>query len=317
MQNRSAAALLGSLSENSGVSALPATSQRVMELARRYRETRDRTEWLCEPLLIEDYVIQSMPDVSPPKWHLAHTTWFFENFLLLPHLSGYTPHHPAFAVLFNSYYKSVGPHFERSHRGLLSRPSVQEIYRYRAAIDGFVEALLDQAGPGQLAQIEPILTLGIHHEQQHQELLLTDIKHIFWSNPLRPVYRPRIRAQLQPERTPRAAATLTFPAGIRSLGLNADQAPFSFDNERPSHRVYLENFGIQSQAVSCGEYLEFIEAGGYRSPTHWLSDGWDELQRQKWEAPLYWENIEGRWMIYTLSGMKAVDEHEPACHVSY
>lgn len=288
-----------------------------MNLARRYRETRGRTEWLCEPLLIEDYVIQSMPDVSPPKWHLAHTTWFFENFLLLPHLSGYKPHHPAFGLLFNSYYKSVGRHLERERRGLLSRPTVQETYRYRTAIDGYVEALLGQASSSELEAIEPILALGIHHEQQHQELLLTDIKHIYWTNPLRPAYGPRIRNKQEPEHAPLKSQVLSFPAGTYKLGINADDASFSFDNERPAHRVYLQSYGIHARAVSCGEYLEFIEAGGYRNPAHWLSDGWDEAQRRKWSAPLYWERDDGHWQIYTLSGAKPLDEQEPLCHISY
>jgi ergothioneine biosynthesis protein EgtB len=288
-----------------------------MELSHRFREARGRTEWLCEPLLIEDYVIQSMPDVSPPKWHLAHTTWFFENFLLIPHLPGYEAHHPDYGYLFNSYYKTVGPHLERARRGMLSRPSVQEIFRYRAAIDGFIQALLDQATEERLARIEPILALGIHHEQQHQELLLTDIKHILWSNPLRPVYRTRIRPSLRTERVPRPTQALSFTPGQFMLGVNAEDTPFSFDNERPAHRTYLAAFGVHSLPVSCGEFLEFIESGAYRNPALWLSDGWDEVQRQGWQAPLYWEKIDGRWMIYTLSGMKSLDEHEPVCHVSY
>jgi ergothioneine biosynthesis protein EgtB len=295
-----------------------------MELSRRYRETRGRTEWLCEPLLVEDYVIQSMPDVSPPKWHLAHTTWFFENFVLSPHLPGYEPYHSGFARLFNSYYKTVGDHWDRSRRGLLSRPSVQEIYRYRAAVDGFVQALLDQATDEVLARIEPIIVLGIHHEQQHQELLVTDIKHILWTNPLRPVYRPRTRAHLKLEplhatqqRHP-PADLLRFPAGLARVGLDEEEAPFSFDNERPAHRVHLESFGILSRPVTCGEYLEFIESGGYRNPVYWLSDGWDESQRQGWRAPLYWErDSDGEWAVYTLSGTKPLDEREPVCHVSY
>jgi ergothioneine biosynthesis protein EgtB len=289
------------------------------QLIRRFREVRSFTESLCEPLLTEDYVIQSMPDVSPPKWHLAHTTWFFENFLLVPYAPGFRPFHPGFGFLFNSYYKSVGPHFERARRGLLSRPSVEEIYRYRAEVDQSVAALLGTASQDLLHAIEPIVTLGLHHEQQHQELLLTDIKHILWTHPLRPAYRPR-PAALRTERAPHTTRILSFPEGIASIGLQTTAAgseTFGFDNERPRHRVFLEAFGIHSLPVSCGEFLEFVEAGAYREPTLWLSAGWDENLKQGWQAPLYWEKQDGRWWIYTLAGMKPLDEHEPVCHVSY
>jgi ergothioneine biosynthesis protein EgtB len=288
------------------------------EMTRKYREFRNLTEWLCQPLLTEDYVIQSMPDVSPPKWHLAHTTWFFEHFLLSPHFPGYTPFHPAYGYLFNSYYKSAGPHVERSQRGLLSRPSVEEVYQYRKAVDLKVGELLAQASPEQLATLAPILTLGLNHEQQHQELLLTDIKHLLWSNLLRPAYRPELGASLRCKQPlAPAARLLSFAAGPAKLGAPIGEDRFCYDNERPGHRVFLEAYGLHSRQVSNGEFLEFIESGGYQQPSHWLSDGWDESQRKGWSAPLYWEKQDGRWWTYTLSGSKRLDEQEPVSHISY
>jgi ergothioneine biosynthesis protein EgtB len=293
----------------------PASSRKA--LGARYQEIRSFTERLCAPLLIEDYGVQPVPEVSPPKWHLAHTTWFFERFLLTRHVPGYESFDPAFDFLFNSYYNSIGPHLDRARRGLQSRPGVTEIYRYRHSVDQAIEAMLGQSSERRLADIEPILTLGIHHEQQHQELLLTDIKHILWCNCLRPAYRSR-EAERMPSGLLRTAVpdqVLRFDSVLSTLGARGDE--FCFDNERPAHRVYLEAFELSTRPVSCGQFLEFIEGGGYRDPSLWLSAGWEEVQRRGWEAPLYWEKQEGRWWVYTLDGFTRLNEDEPVCHISY
>lgn len=293
----------------------------------RYRETRARTEQLCEPLIVEDYGVQPVLEVSPPKWHLAHTTWFFEHFLLMHHAPSYKPFHPAFDFLFNSYYKSIGPHLDRTRRGMLSRPGVQEVYQYRHRIDQAIEALIGEADEAELRQLEALLVLGIQHEEQHQELLLTDIKHIFWCNPLRPTYRNRLVEHKVAEhnlaehesklsvRSSRVPQIIRYESGLSTLGWQSDE--FCFDNELPAHRVFLETFGISSHPVSCGEYVEFIEHGGYRNPSLWLSAGWEEVLRQKWEAPLYWEKQGREWWIFTLKGFIPLNESEPLCHVSF
>lgn len=279
-----------------------------------YRAIRRNTEELCAPLLTEDYGVQSMPDVSPPKWHLAHTAWFFETFLLLPLLDGYRRFHPDFGCLFNSYYETVGPFFPRAQRGLLSRPTVEEVYRYRQHVDDSMEELIDVADGHERQQVCERTVLGINHEQQHQELLLTDIKHNFAINPLRPAY------QKTPQR-PGPAVTgddfrwLTYPGGIVTTGHNGDG--FAFDNEGPRHKTYLQDFSLASRPITNGEYLEFVEAGGYRRPEYWMSEGWAVVNSNGWGAPLYWEKIENEWWIMTLSGMMALDESAPVCHVSF
>lgn len=279
---------------------------------RGYAEVRRQTESLCVPLAIEDYVIQSSPDASPVKWHLAHTTWFFETFLLQPFFPGYRPFHARFGYLFNSYYETVGSFFPRLQRGTLSRPTVQEIYGYRKHVDVHMAELLARPDSRGGAEIDSRTELGIHHEQQHQELLLTDIKNAFGTNPLRPVYLQHSGAR---NLRARPREWLAFKAGMRGIGHGAKG--FAFDNESPRHRVYLGEFEIASTPVSNGEYLEFIEAGGYRQPELWLSEGWKTVGERGWEAPLYWERIDSAWQHYTLSGMRSVDESEPVCHVSF
>jgi ergothioneine biosynthesis protein EgtB len=279
-------------------------------LAEQYRAVRAFTERLCEPLVTEDYLIQSMPDISPTKWHIAHTSWFFETFLLTAALPGYTPFHPRFSYLFNSYYNAVGDRWSRPQRGLLSRPTVAEVYRYRRYVDQHMLELLDRIDtlPVDLA----VVALGLHHEQQHQELMLTDIKHVFSINPLRPVYRDYKRPAAQ------EAAPLhwnAYPEGIVAIGYDGDD--FAFDNEFPRHRVFVEPFQIGSRLITNGEYLEFIADGGYRQPLLWLSDGWATVQAQGWAAPLYWEQIDGEWWQFSLAGMRKVDPAEPVCHVSF
>jgi ergothioneine biosynthesis protein EgtB len=277
----------------------------------RYREVRDATEALCAPLAIEDYCIQSMPDVSPAKWHLAHTTWFFETFILLPCAPGYRAFDPRFDHLFNSYYQTVGSPFPRARRGLLSRPTVEEVRRYRAYVDRAMEDLLGQCPPAQAATVSARVELGLHHEQQHQELLLTDIKHVFSINPLKPAYRPLPHAATD------AAAPLAwveYAGGVHEIG-HAGPG-FAFDNETPRHRVYLNDFALASRPVTNDEYLAFMEDGGYRRPELWLSDGWAEIRAAGIEAPLYWERREGAWWTYTLGGMRPVQGAEPVVHLS-
>jgi len=275
-----------------------------------YSRNRNDSEILCAPLAIEDYGVQSMDQVSPPKWHLAHTSWFFETLLLKPFLSGYQAFHPLFANLFNSYYESLGSYHPQPQRGQLSRPTVAEVYRYRKHVDAHMAALLADGAHPQWAEIERRTVLGINHEQQHQELLLTDIKHNFAINPLRPVYRELAS-------TAGTAAPLrwvAFSGGVRAIGNTG--SGFSYDNELPHHKVHLDGFELASRPVTNGEFNEFIEAGGYREPSHWLSDGWKAVQQNDWRAPLYWEQNEGQWAQMTLAGMRLVDEHAPVSHVS-
>ena len=251
-----------------------------MFLIDRYREVRHGTRRLCEPLAIEDYGLQSMPECSPPKWHLAHTTWFFETFLLAEHEPDFRPHHPQFGFLFNSYYEALGERWPRPARGLLSRPTVAEVNAYRDAVDARMLRLLETTD-----SIAPLVELGLQHEQQHQELLLTDLKHAFGLNPLRPAYRPAALSEPVHEAPP--LKWETFDAGVRSIGHVGEG--FAFDNELPRHRVFLEAFALASRPVTVGEYREFLEDGGYDRPTLWLSDGWAARQHHGWTAPLYWD----------------------------
>jgi ergothioneine biosynthesis protein EgtB len=259
-----------------------ATTAKGVALADSYRTVRRCTEGLCEPLATEDYVIQSMPDASPVKWHLAHTTWFFETFLLTPHLPGYQVFHPEFRSLFNSYYQSVGARWPRSQRGLLSRPTVVEVFGYRAYVDKQVAELLRTADNETLGKIAAIVLLGLQHEQQHQELVLTDLKHAWAANPLAPVYReaPSEVGTRPPQNW------LSFPAGLAWIG--HDGSGFAFDNELPRHRTWLHAFQLGSRLVTNAEYLAFVKDGGYARPDLWLSDGWAARPAQGWEAPLYW-----------------------------
>ena len=277
-----------------------------------YSEVRELTAELCRPLAVEDYVIQSAPECSPAKWHLAHTTWFFENFLLAPLLPGYRAFHPQYSYLFNSYYETVGTFFPRPMRGLLSRPTVDDVFGYRAHVDGHMHNLIAGLDPQRDAASVSRVTLGLHHEQQHQELLLTDLKNLLALNPLRPVYR---QAEDQPPAPANKLTWLEFPAGIYSAG--SDGKGFSFDNETPRHRVFLERFALATRPVSNGEYMEFIEAGGYANPALWLSDGWRKVNEAGWQAPQYWERTDGQWWHMTLSGFQRVDPQAPVCHVSY
>jgi len=283
------------------------------EAAARYRAVRAVTETICDPLETEDYVIQTMTDVSPPKWHLAHVSWFFETFLLKPSLRGYREFHPEFEYLFNSYYEAVGERHPRPERGLLSRPTVREVYRYREHVDRFMEELIHEAADEDWRKAADLLELGLHHEQQHQELLLTDLKHILAANTrIPPVYRDR---PLPPPHAPPPVDWLPREGGVTQIGYEGEG--FCYDNEMPRHCCYLQPHSLASRLVTNGEYLEFVEAGGYRNPEYWLSDGWAAVNEHDWRAPLYWRNDGGVWRQMTLAGLRPLQENEPVCHVSY
>lgn len=278
----------------------------------RFAAVRETSCRLAAPLSPEDQTVQSMPDASPTKWHLAHASWFFETFLLQPHLAGYQPFDPQFGYLFNSYYEAVGARHPRPERGLLSRPGVGEIMRYRAHVDAAMARLLAEAPPAKWREVEPLLDLGLNHEQQHQELILMDIKHAFSVNPLLPAYhQPRPLAEHD-------ALPLDFidlPGGLHEIGHAG--GGFAFDNEGPRHKVWLEPFRLANRLVTCGEYLAFMDDGGYRRPELWLSEGWATVSREGWRAPLYWHEAEGGWRIFTLAGLRRLADAEPVCHVSY
>jgi ergothioneine biosynthesis protein EgtB len=282
-------------------------------LLEEYLRIRATTERLASVLSAEDQTVQTMPDVSPTKWHRAHVTWFFETFVLGEYAQGYHAFDDAFAYIFNSYYEAVGARHPRPERGLLSRPGIDEIARYRSYVDGQMDALLrDPDQPG----LADLITLGLHHEQQHQELLLMDIKHVLSRNPLHPVYLPATLPRA--EGHPPKAGWLEHDGGPVEIGHRG--VGFGFDNEYPVHTVHLTPFGLADRPVTCGEWLSFMEDDGYRRPEFWLSDGWAVVNAQDWDAPLYWsrdpDNPE-RWLQFTLSGLRPVDPDEPVCHVSY
>ncbi|MGB1548628.1 MAG: ergothioneine biosynthesis protein EgtB, partial [Alphaproteobacteria bacterium] len=283
-----------------------ATARRYESLKARYRETRGRSMTLASRLEAEDQTVQSMPDASPTKWHLAHTTWFFETFLLKPHLKDYAVFHPRYGYLFNSYYEAEGTRHPRLERGLLTRPTLDEVLAYRAHVDRAMEGLLDQAN------VAPLVELGIHHEEQHQELLLTDILHLFSLNPLRPAYAPYPSA---PAAKLAPLSWIAFPGGTLTVG--AGETGFAFDNERPRHDVLLRPYRLASRAVTNGEWQAFLAEDGYARPELWLSDGWAWVQSEGIAAPLYWEERDGNWWAMTLSGFKPVEAASPVTHVSF
>jgi ergothioneine biosynthesis protein EgtB len=276
-------------------------------LRERYLEIRDTSLQITEPFSAEDQMLQSMPDCSPAKWHLAHTTWFFETFILSPYISGYKTFDSRYKQLFNSYYKQLGSHPYRGARGLMSRPSLDEIHAYRAHVDKAMLHHLEVPDERTAALVE----VGLNHEQQHQELILTDIKHALWSMPLRPerAEGPRSVKNAEP------LQWIEFEGGIREIG--HEGAGFSFDNETPRHQVLLTPFKLASRLVTNAEYLEFMNDGGYRRPELWLSDGWDAVCAQGWKSPFYWEEREGHWFDFSYDGMREVDPAAPVCHVSY
>jgi ergothioneine biosynthesis protein EgtB len=277
----------------------------------RYRAIRSTTEWLIDPLSAEDCAIQSMPDMSPAKWHLGHTTWFFETMILESTEAGFRPFDASFRVLFNSYYNTVGEQHPRPRRGMLSRPGLDRVRQYRSDVDRRMERpLRDGTLPEKALSA---LEVGLNHEQQHQELLLMDVKHLFSCNPLRPTYRP---LEEPPATDPGDLTWSDFPGGSVAIGHEGNG--FAFDNERPRHEILVQPFSLANRPVTCGEYLEFMADGGYRRPELWLSDGWEVADRHGWEAPLYWERDEdGTWSLLTLHGPRPVRGEEPVVHVSY
>lgn len=277
----------------------------------RYHQIRKTTLALCETLSPEDCAVQSMPDCSPTKWHLAHTSWFFETFILEANLPDYAHFNPQFRVLFNSYYQTVGDQYSRPQRGLLSRPSLDEVFAYRQHVDRYMLRVIEDERLFTKA-LSDILEVGLNHEQQHQELMLTDIKHLFSFNPSHPAYRP-YSAPASSKTEP--LGWHRFEEGLKWIG--HEGADFAFDNEQPRHRVFVHPFEIASRAATNGEFIEFIEADGYRRPELWLSDGWYAVKDFGWSAPLYWKREGDRWFAHTLSGRREIDANEPVCHVSY
>jgi ergothioneine biosynthesis protein EgtB len=277
----------------------------------RYLDVRGTTRDLARPLGPEDQTVQSMPDASPTKWHLAHTTWFFETFLLIPFAPDYRPFDPRYGYLFNSYYEAVGPRHPRPQRGMLTRPTVKDVGRYRDHVDAAMTRLIETADESVWTKARPLVELGLNHEQQHQELILTDIKHAFSLNPLRPAYAAPVPRESAPAPAP---SWIDFPGGVFPIGHLGDG--FAFDNEGPRHDVLLRPFRIASRLATNGEYLAFMDDGGYRRHEFWLYDGWARVQEEGWEAPLYWLREEGGWQVHTLSGTRALDAEEPVCHVS-
>ena len=275
-------------------------------LRAHFAEVRSMTMSLTEPFSTEDQMLQSMPEASPVKWHLAHTTWFFETFILVPYSRKYRPFHRIFQYLFNSYYKQLGGHPYRGARGLMSRPALEQVHAYRKHVDQSMMEFLQQPEAEALNLVE----LGLNHEQQHQELILTDIKHALWSGPL----RPDLIDQAEQGSSPKLA-WLDLEGAIYSIGNEGEG--FAFDNESPRHEILLRPFQIASRLVTNGEYLEFMNDGGYSRPELWLSEGWDTVNAQNWNSPLYWDCQDGEWRQFVMNGMKRVNLAEPLCHVSF
>jgi len=277
-----------------------------------FRRVRSETEARAARLAPEDQVVQSMPDASPTKWHRAHVTWFFETFLLSPYAPGYKIYDERFPFLFNSYYVAVGPRHARPKRGLITRPTAEEVGAYRAHVDAAVVSLIEQADETTCARILPIIEIGLHHEQQHQELLLTDILHAFAQNPTNPAYDPD---WTMPRAQEGRDAFASLPSGAHTIG--HDGGDFHFDNERPAHPVLLQPARIERHLVSNMLWLEFMADGGYATSSLWLSDGWARIEAEGWNAPGYWQQQDGQWLAMTLAGLQPVDLTAPVCHVSY
>ena len=279
------------------------------DLAQTFADIRSATLALAAPLSEADCQAQSMPDTSPVKWHLAHTTWFFETFVLERFEPGFEPHHPAYRVLFNSYYQGVGAQHARPQRGLVTRPGLQEVRDYRAAVDGRVQRLLLGEVPPEAVEL---LTLGLQHEQQHQELILTDLLHLLSCNPLAPVYRPRTRLV-----TGDPVALKFLPQGGGLVETGHAGRGFAFDNETPRHRQWLEPYALANRLVTNAEWLAFMADGGYAQPRWWLSAGWDWVRAQQVQSPLHWRQVDGEWQAFSLHGLAPLDPLEPVVHVSF
>ena len=300
-----------SIDDDSAISEQAMSEERTALLA-AFHDVRRESERLAAPLTDEDQQVQSMPDVSPTKWHLAHVTWFFETFLLSEEIPDYEPFHPDFGYLFNSYYEAVGPRHARPSRGLLTRPSRAEVQDYRAHVDASMERLIRTAPSADWPGIAERITLGLNHEQQHQELLLMDIKHVFSCNPLDPAYMSR---PLERSGAKSRQDWVEVPGAVRDIGHAGNG--FAFDNESPRHPVLVQDFRIASQPVSNGDYLNFVADEGYRQPEHWFMDGIETVREEEWRAPLYWREVDGDWFEFTLHGVRPLDPDAPVTHVSY
>ena len=284
-----------------------------MDLAERYKAIRQYTEDICKPLRTEDYVVQPVVDVSPPKWHIGHVTWFFETFVLKPNAKDYQEFDPNYNYVFNSYYENAGARVIRTDRGNLSRPTVDEIYKYRRHVDKAMNDFLQQPVS---KEVEDLIVIGFNHEQQHQELLLTDIKYILGNNPLFPAYKESDGSKAtKKENSYSADDFVKMDEGIYEIGFEGDG--FCFDNELKRHRVFLEKYSIAKNLVSNEAYLEFINAGGYKNFNYWHSDGWAWVKENHVEAPMYWHLIDAKWHNYTLEGLQLLDMNEPVCHISF
>lgn len=290
----------------------PSTIQSREYLIQHFEHVRAFTETLTDPLEIEDFVVQVTENASPAKWHLAHTTWFFETFLLEKEIEDYDPIHPQYSYLFNSYYLQTGVPHCRARRGNISRPTVKQVFEYRQSINEHIINLLNTATDEQYEAWAPVIEIGIHHEQQHQELLMTDLKYMFSQNPLNVAYkkteRPRVKS------VPELSWT-SFDEGVYQIGHNGKG--FGYDNEFPRHKTYIQNFQLANRLVTNAEYIEFIESGAYSDPKWWLDEGFSTIRDEGWKAPLYWQKKKGDWWLFTLSGMQKADPNEPVTHVSY
>ena len=291
------------------------------DLAARYGAVRSFTERLCDGLATEDYVVQSMADVSPTKWHLAHTTWFWETFVLTPHAEGYRLHDDRYPFLFNSYYVQAGERHCRAQRGYLSRPTVEEVFAYRHHVDAAMASFLTDFDEAEHPDVADVIEVGLQHEQQHQELMVTDLKHVFSVNPLRPAFREGVHI---PADDPGPLGWRSFEASLHEVGVtgggDTSRDRFHFDNEGPRHRSFVEAYEIADRLVTCGEYLAFMADGGYERAPLWLSLGWATRESEDWTEPYYWERDEDSptgYSLFTMSGMRPVDPHEPVCHLSY
>ncbi|MDB5896180.1 MAG: sulfatase maturase, partial [Rhodoferax sp.] len=323
--------------EATGAAALPGQAAPRRAVLQRYATVRGHSLALAAPLSDEDQCVQSMPDASPTKWHLAHTTWFFEAMVLGPHVPDYRPFDSRFFYLFNSYYEALGPRHPRPMRGLLTRPANAEVRDYRAHVDAAMQAFIQQCDAATWSAVQPLVTLGLHHEQQHQELLLTDVLHMLSCNPMLPAYDNRETPMLRLASAPEATRWLAFPERIVEIGHPdegrdvAGEAAFAFDNETPRHRRLLPAFEMADRLVTCGEYAQFIAEGGYRRPEFWLSDGWAMVQNQSLESPIYWlalgdarvsaqtagRPLTGDWHVFGLRGVQPMDPEAAVTHLSF
>lgn len=281
-------------------------------LTEQFKQIRAFTSLLVEPLETEDFVIQPMESASPAKWHLAHTSWFFETFVLGKFLPDFKSLHPQYAYFFNSYYLQTGVPFSRANRGLLSRPTVKEVFEYRAYVEDQMLEFIEQSDAQTWNEAATVVEIGNHHEQQHQELILTDLKYLFAQNPLLPIYRDQ---QVEEGEHPGSMRWISFDEGMIEIGNKGKE--FTYDNEHPRHRTFVQDFELANRLITNQEYLEFIEDGGYERSELWLDEGWSTIQEQKWKAPLYWFKRENNWMCFTLNGTNEIRPFEPVTHVSY